>query len=305
MRRLSMALAGLVMAWGLAACSGGDGGGGQGQEVTPQEEAADVTEAAEEAGILEWGGAEAETGTGTETDTGTETVTATETVTEAEPETAAEPVTETVPEAVAETAAEAVPEAVVETAAEAVPETVVEVTHLGTLSVNCDVPYVLDASKASDMMYMVSHFGDLVQAYGIVGSVDGNDLTAYPEKMYYGSHPAAGQGSYVSLVQVSMTDGMAPTFSVRIDFNPDYAVSAGSNWEVGSGAGKAVALVLKHTSQTEYCLLAVGYAGSLHFDTATGVTQVEGGSFKVSGSVEVGDPHDVAGTCGPSLQCCQ
>ena len=60
---------------------------------------------------------------------------------------------------------------------------------IGTLTVDCSVPFVLDASRRDDYAYMVQHFGDLIQEWGITGSVDGHDITAFPEKMYFGMHP--------------------------------------------------------------------------------------------------------------------
>lgn len=168
-------------------------------------------------------------------------------------------------------------------------------TPVGRLTVNCDVPGVLDASKAGDMLYMTSHFGDLVQQWGITGTVAGVDLTAFPEKMYYGTHPV--DEAYLTLTQASMTDGLQPVYSVRIDFVPDSAVTAGSAWGVGLEDGQAVATVVKHNGTSSLCVLAMGLGGTLTFAKAAGVTQVEGGSFAVSGAFDVVDPHDVAGVC--------
>jgi len=189
-------------------------------------------------------------------------------------------------------------------------DTTPSVTPIGTFAVNCAVPYVLDASQASNTMYMVLHFGDLMQQYCITGVVGGVDVTQvapgqeYPEKMYYGSHPPAGQGSYVSLMQASMTDSLQPVYSVRVDFDPDSAVKPGSTWGLGLDAGDAFAMLLHHTSLADYCVMAVGVGGSLTFSAASNVTAVEGGSFTVAGSMDMGDPHDV-GLCGADgLPCC-
>ncbi|MBW1871408.1 MAG: hypothetical protein JRJ19_05050, partial [Deltaproteobacteria bacterium] len=88
-------------------------------------------------------------------------------------------------------------------------------TIIGTLSVDCDVPFVLDASQVTSMAYMTSHFDDLVQAYCITTTVGGVDITSYAEKMYYGSHSAAGTPAadvVLSLNQQSMTGLMAPAY---------------------------------------------------------------------------------------------
>lgn len=284
-----------ILALGLAACGGTDGDGGGrdnvgGQDAIPEAVTDVPADTGSADGALDWGSADQ-----LSPDVAEITPDVVEITPDAAPE--AEPAPEPGPD-VAEPAPDVAPD---------LPpvDTTPSVTPIGTLTVNCAVPAVLDASKASDMMYMYGHFGDLVQQYGITGTVGGVDITTYPEKMYYGTHPPVGQGSYVSLVQASMTDALAPVYSVRVDFDPDTAVKAGSVWGLGLDAGDAFALLLFHTSLQEYCVKAIGVGGSLTFSAASNVTAVEGGSFSVAGSMDMGDPHDLPGLCDEGvLPCC-
>ncbi|MFO8071534.1 MAG: hypothetical protein R6V85_06625 [Polyangia bacterium] len=176
----------------------------------------------------------------------------------------------------------------------------------GTLAVDCDVPFVLDDSKTDQTSYMTMHFGDLVQQYGITGTVDGADIAAFPEKMYYGSHHPGEP--LLNLVQLSMTDGMSPRYSVKIQFSPDSDVTAGSEWTFGDADRELVAVVIEHLSMSEICMLAYGWEGALAFDAAENVTQLEGGSFSVTGELDVVDPSTVSGLCEQFesvLPCCE
>ncbi len=178
-------------------------------------------------------------------------------------------------------------------------------TVIGALSVDCDVPYVLDGSQIDDMLYMTSHFGDLIQEYGITGTVDGNDITAYPEKMYYGYHSPTEP--VMILTQISMASLTSPTFSVQIEFDPDADVVTGAEWAVGTVEGDAFALVIEHASMDEMCLLGVGYGPPLTFSAATDVTLLEGGAFEVAGTFDVVDPTEVGDLCtemAAQLPCC-
>jgi len=168
------------------------------------------------------------------------------------------------------------------------------------------VPFVLDASRVSEMAYMIEHFSDLIQQYGITGTVRGVDITAYPEKMYYGQHDA---GNMLSLVQFSMTAALDPEYSVKVDFSPDTEVITGAVWTVGVGVNpqEAIAGLIRHTSQSTMCLFAFGTAGQLTFSAASGCDQVDGGSFSVSGSMLMSNPWDVVDLCSempPELPCC-
>ncbi|MBW1873294.1 MAG: hypothetical protein JRJ19_14585, partial [Deltaproteobacteria bacterium] len=127
-------------------------------------------------------------------------------------------------------------------------------------------------------------------------------ITSYAEKMYYGSHSAAGTPAadvVLSLNQQSMTGLMAPTYSVRVDFQPDTAVTSGSIWTVGvdGEANQAMAIVVKHNSLTDMCLFAIGYNGDLMFSNVSNVTQVEGGSFSIAGAMQMVNPGDLPGIC--------
>lgn len=186
----------------------------------------------------------------------------------------------------------------------------VEYTSLGTLTVDCQVPFVLDASQVTSMPYMTSHFGHLIQQYGITGIIDGQDITAFPEKMYYGAHmPAHLQpNDLLSLVQISMASVTQPTYSVRIDFRPDTAVTTGSTWNVGLEENQAVAALFKHISTSQLCLMSMGIGGKLTFQSATNTTQVEGGSFHVVGTMNMVAPEEVPDLCDMAAQlntpCC-
>ena len=166
-----------------------------------------------------------------------------------------------------------------------------------TLNVDCNVPYVLDDSQASSVGYMTGHFGDLVQEYCIIGSVRGDDLNSYDEKMYFGTHPP--NDNILSLMQSSMASIMSPTFSVKVNFWPDTAVTNGSKWAVTTAPeeGNALAIVLKHASRNDYCLYGIGYGGTLEFSNVNNVTSVEGGSYSVNGTMEIANPTEIPGIC--------
>lgn len=187
----------------------------------------------------------------------------------------------------------------------------VEYTSMGTLTVDCDVPFILDASKVTNMTYMTSHFGHLVQQYGITGVIGGQDITAFPEKMYYGAHmPADLQpADLLSLVQISMASVSQPTYSVRVDFRPDTSVTTGATWKVGLDDGNALAALYKHVSTNQLCLMSMGYGGQLTFQSAANTTQVEGGSFHVVGTMNMVVPDEVPDLCEMAAQlntpCCQ
>lgn len=187
----------------------------------------------------------------------------------------------------------------------------VEYTSMGTLAVDCDVPFVLDASKVTNMPYMTSHFGDLVQDYGITGVIGGQDITTFPEKMFYGMHtpPTADPSDLLSLTQLSMQTVSDPRFSVRVDFQPDTDVTPGSTWPVGIDNGQAAAVLFRHVSATQLCMMSIGVGGSLTFQTATNVTTVEGGAFHVVGSINMVVPEEVPDICdiaqAGGFPCCQ
>jgi hypothetical protein len=175
------------------------------------------------------------------------------------------------------------------------------------MTVACSVPYVLDAAQTGDMSYMTTHFADLVQEYCITGVVDDIDVTASPEKMYYGQHDS---GTTLSLVQTSMTSGLSPQYSVKIDLSPDSSVTSAATWTVaigGLGDTEAVAGLLKYQGTTSVCLYAIGTSGSLTFSEVSDVTAVEGGSFDVAGSFQLSNPWDISSFCSEapsSLPCC-
>lgn len=184
-------------------------------------------------------------------------------------------------------------------APEAAPDAPLNLTPMGTLTVDCDVPFVLDASKVTNSTYMAGHFNDLIQEYGITGTIGGQDITAYPEKMYYGMHAPAGAdpNDVLSLLQLSMESITKPSFSVRIDFQPDSDVTTGSTWPIGLEPGQAPVLLFAHPTSNSLCTYSVGMGGSLSFVDAVDVTQVEGGSFHVTGTVEMFEPEGVPDLC--------
>ena len=176
----------------------------------------------------------------------------------------------------------------------------------GLLSIDCDVPYVLDASRITDMNYMTMHFEHLVQQYCISGTVGGIDVTGFPEKMYYGQHD---QASTLSLVQTSMSDGLSPQYSVKLDFVPDSDVVADAVWTVGVGIEDQEAIVglIRYEGQNSMCLYALGQSGQLTFSQAVDCDQIEGGSFSLQGNAMLINPWDVADFCSQTpanLPCC-
>lgn len=180
-------------------------------------------------------------------------------------------------------------------------------TGSNVMTVNCKVPYVLDASRITDQAYMLSHFSDLVQQYCITGMVDSIDVSASPEKMFYGQHDS---GNTLSLVQTSMSAALMPEYSVKIDFSPDTEVQDGKVWTVsvaGLNPPEAVAGLLRYQGTTSVCIYGIGMSGQLTFSGVKSVTQVEGGSFTLTGSFEVGNPWDLSDFCSQApaeLPCC-
>ncbi len=168
------------------------------------------------------------------------------------------------------------------------------------------MPYVLDASRITDMNYMTMHFEHLVQQYCISGTVGGIDVTGFPEKMYYGQHD---QASTLSLVQTSMSDGLSPQYSVKLDFVPDSDVVADAVWTVGVGIEDQEAIVglIRYEGQNSMCLYALGQSGQLTFSQAVDCDQIEGGSFSLQGNAMLINPWDVADFCSQTpanLPCC-
>ncbi len=179
------------------------------------------------------------------------------------------------------------------------------VSTAGITLTSCNVPYALNAAKLGDQVYLASHFSHLIQQYCITGVVRGTNIAVDPEKMYYGSH-ATG---LATLTQIAFTSGMMPTYSVKIDFKPDSAIKAGSVWGTGlvETPNEAVVAVYKHLSASTQCLFGIGTGGKLTFASASNMT-AEGGTFSVSGNINVSDPKDVQVVCdeaaGTSAPCC-
>lgn len=174
------------------------------------------------------------------------------------------------------------------------------------LTIGCDVPYVLQASKISDLAYMATHFAHLVQQYCITGLISGVNITTYNEKMFYGQHDAS---TTLSLVQTSLTAALAPAYSVKIDFNPDTSVKNNSIWPVGIAQlnpNEASVAVIRYDGLSP-CLWRIGTAGQLKFTKVKDVTLTEGGAFEASGTAKVDDPWNITGFCsetGAELPCC-
>jgi len=172
---------------------------------------------------------------------------------------------------------------------------------------NCDVPYVLDAALVSDQAYLVSHFAHLVQQYCVTGSYDGVDITAYPEKMYYGQHDS---GNTLSLTQLSLGTGMTPEWTVKVDFSPDTDFTAASVWNASIGGinpPEAYVGLIRHQGMTSMCLKAIGTTGNITVASAVDCTLQEGGSFSLSGQVQLTNPWDIQDYCSQTpanLPCC-
>jgi hypothetical protein len=179
------------------------------------------------------------------------------------------------------------------------------VTTAGITLTSCNVPYALNAAKLGDQAYLASHFSHLIQQYCITGIVRGANLAVDPEKMYYGSH-ATG---VATLTQIAFTSGMMPTYSVKINFKPDSAMKAGSVWGAGlvETPNEAIVAVYKHLSASSQCLFGIGTGGKITVASASNMT-AEGGTFNVSGNINVADPKDIQVVCdeaaGTSAPCC-
>jgi len=175
------------------------------------------------------------------------------------------------------------------------------------LFTGCNVPYVLDGDQLGDQAYLGSHFAHLIQQYCITGGYDGSDITAYPEKMYYGEHDS---GNTVSLVQLSLGAGMTPEWTVRVNFSPDTDFTSGSVWNASIGGinpPEAEVILIRHQGMTSMCLKAIGTTGNITVTSAVDCTLQEGGSFSLSGLVQLTNPWDTAGYCAstpPSMPCC-
>jgi hypothetical protein len=176
------------------------------------------------------------------------------------------------------------------------------------LFTNCDVPYVLDAALVADASYLTAHFADLIQQYCITGSYDGNDIAAYPEKMYYGQHDSGGT---VSIVQISMSAApLTPEWSVKVDFSPDTDFTTGSVWNASVGGinpPEATVGLIRHLGETNKCLKAIGTTGNINVSSAVDCTLQEGGSFSLSGQVQLTNPWDLSQYCSqtpPDMPCC-
>lgn len=173
---------------------------------------------------------------------------------------------------------------------------------------HCDVPFVLDAARITDQSYMISHFGELMQFYCVTGVVDGSDIASFPEKLYYGQRD--DETGTLSLVQTTMTSALAPTWSVKVDFSPDTDVTTGSVWQTVLGDATpqaAVVGLIQYGEQNATCLWALGTSGSLAFASAQDVTEIEGGSFSVSGQAQMSNPWELGAVCAntpPNMPCC-
>lgn len=185
----------------------------------------------------------------------------------------------------------------------------VEMTDLLVLN-NCNVDFVLDAVQmtgAGAQAYLTAHFNHLVQDYCITGGYDGNDVTAYPEKMYYGQHDAADM---ISLVQLSMSGTMNPEWTVKLDFNPDTDFTTSSTWNASVGGVSPPEVnvgLIRHLGTQSMCLKAIGTSGNVNISSAVDCTLQEGGSFALSGSVQLTNPWDITEYCSntpPNLPCC-
>ncbi|MBU1431153.1 hypothetical protein KKF91_11500 [Myxococcota bacterium] len=172
---------------------------------------------------------------------------------------------------------------------------------LGTLAVNCAVPYVLDAAQVSDGGYMAMHFEHLVQQYCVTGDLHAVALNEHPEKMFYGTH---AQDGVVSLQQVSMSAFLAPQFSVRLDFAPDADIVAHAPWVVDDSGTQAMAMLIEHKDLTGVCLRGVGVEGTLSFDEAVNLTATEGGRFTVAGQITIARPSAAVCARLESVRCC-
>ncbi len=178
-----------------------------------------------------------------------------------------------------------------------------------TLSFECTVPYILDDAQVADINYMTSHFSHLIQEYCIVGAYDGFDINAFPEKMFYGSHDA---GNTLKLTQISMgaSPTLEPQWSVKVEFTPDTDFVTGASWTAAVGGlnpPEAIVGLILHLGGSNVCLKAIGTTGTFNVVSAVDSTAIEGGSFTLTGQVQLTDPWDFLDYCSstpPELPCC-
>ncbi len=176
---------------------------------------------------------------------------------------------------------------------------------------NCNVPYVLDGAQVGDQAYLGSHFAHLIQQYCVTGDYDGVDIASYPEKMYYGQHSAL-PGTTVTFTQISMSlsPSLTPEWTVKLDFNPDSSFTNGSVWNAAVGGVSPPEVnvgLIKHLGGSNLCLEAIGTAGNVTVTDPVDCNLQEGGSYSISGVVQLTNPWDLSDYCSQTpanLPCC-
>ncbi len=179
-------------------------------------------------------------------------------------------------------------------------------TSIGSLSVDCALPYLLDGGRLGDQAYLMQHMDALLQQYCITGTVDGTDIAADPMVMAYGLHYPSDP--VVAVAQTAMANVSTPTYGVEIDLMPDSAITEGSVWDAGILENQAMALVMEFLDASSACVFGIGRGPSLTTTNVSNVTAVEGGSLTIAGSIDVVDPTEVEGLCGDlaaaGVPCC-
>ena len=172
-----------------------------------------------------------------------------------------------------------------------------------TLAVECSVPYLLDDELVTnmDMNYLISHLSDMVSEYCITGIVKGVDIASFPYKSYFGTH--SNDLDEVYLIQSGRNGYLGDVkLTTRVQFAPDSKITDGTVWPVRLNTtpveGEALALVVEHISDEEVCCYGIGTAGELKIsDVVNDVTVIGDGQFKVTGTIDIADPHDIADIC--------
>lgn len=179
-------------------------------------------------------------------------------------------------------------------------------TPYGTITtVAGDIGFTIDYAKRTDSNYMNNTVPD--EAYQLpdpvfAGNVDGVNITpdAVTSGMVkagysYAFHVNGSSSSFIVLIQSSMEINTSTNaynwFDQDIQFAFDDEIQVGSySVDLHSGLG----LEVYGTNGADYCLKALAFGGKVNFDSVSGLTNNDGGSFTLSGGpITLFHPNDV------------